>query len=138
MSTGQTKHSPSVLIADDDALTRDALARTLRRAGLHVRTASDGSDVEDDLEREPADILVLDLQMPGKNGFEVIRSLKSRYNPDIHNPRVAPKIIVVSGRDEPDTEQFARHLGADAYAVKPLLGQDLLALVRQFVGNRKL
>ncbi|HYD47494.1 MAG TPA: response regulator [Terriglobales bacterium] len=120
----------TILVVDDDADIRMSLQWMLERAGFEVLTAGDGSDVEDTLRRVHVHVVMLDLQMPGMNGWEVIRSLKERPLPGAKTS-VRPKVIVVSGRDEPETVSFVKRLGADAYAVKPLTADQVVQLVRE-------
>lgn len=115
----------TVLVVDDDSKILRFLAHTLRRGGYSVLTANDGCEVPEMLLRKHVDVLVLDLQMPGMNGWEVIRSLRSE--PALQRP----KVIVVSGRSEDHTAAFVRRLGADAFLTKPCWGDQLLATVRQ-------
>jgi DNA-binding response OmpR family regulator len=119
-----------ILIVDDDARFLTFLSRTLKRAGFEVVTASDGCEVPELIARVAVDVLVLDLQMPGMNGFEVLRSLREALPTQLRGGGQRPKVIVVSGRDEEDTSDFARHLGADAYLTKPLAGVQLVSAVR--------
>ena len=121
--------SATVLVVDDDTKFLSFLARVLRRGGYAVLTANDGCEVPEMLSRTHVDVLVLDLQMPGMNGWEVIRSLHSE---PAHPP---PKVVVVSGRSEDDTAAFVRRLGADAFLTKPCWGEQLLATVRQVLAN---
>jgi DNA-binding response OmpR family regulator len=104
--------------------------RTLKRAGFSVITASDGCDVPDILNNTRIDLLLLDLQMPGVNGWEVLRKLKDPIPGLQRNAGVRPKVIVISGRNEEETVRFVRRLGADAYMMKPLWGDEVLATVR--------
>ncbi len=120
--------SETVLIVDDDTKFLSFLARTLRRNGYVVLTANDGCEVPEVLSHTHVDLLVLDLQMPGMNGWEVIRSLRAE-------PQPLPKVVVVSGRSEDDTVAFVRRLGADAFLSKPCWGDELLATVRQVLAR---
>jgi DNA-binding response OmpR family regulator len=127
---------PTILVVDDDVKVLTFLHHTLKRGGFHVLAASDGAEVPDLLSRNHVDALVLDLQMPGVNGWEVLRKL--RPGADLQKRRatkVRPKVVVVSARTEEETEAFARRLGADAYLTKPLWGAQLLATVRQVLTN---
>lgn len=126
----------TALIVDDDTQFLTFLSHTLRRGGFTVLTASDGCEVPDVLARNHVDLLVLDLQMPGMNGWEVLRSLRDTPGPaDLRHSKSRPKIVVVSGRNEDDTVAFVRRLGADAYLMKPLWGDELLATVRSVLTN---
>ncbi len=124
---------PTVLVVDDDTKFLTFLGQTLKRGGFTVLTSSDGSDVSDVLSSTPVDVLLLDLQMPGMNGWEVLRRVRDERQmaaPNRGDTRQRPKIVVVSGRNEDATVAFVRHLGADAYLTKPLWGDQLLATVR--------
>jgi len=124
-------HSPTVLIVDDDTKFLTFMVHTLRRGGFSVLTASDGCEVPEVLSRHQVDVLVLDLQMPGMNGWEVMRMLKKLEGSAAQPARPRPKVVVVSGRAEDETAAFVRRLGADAYLTKPCWSTQLLATVRQ-------
>lgn len=119
---------PTVLIVDDDARFLTFLGHKLQRGGYHVLSASDGCEVPDLLSQRHVDVLVLDLQMPGMNGWEVIRHVQEQHT--VAPRRSCPKIIVLSGRSEAEAESFVRRLGADAYLTKPLWGEQILSTVR--------
>src|SRR5574341_2359918 len=92
---------PTVLIVDDDRKFLTFLGRTLKRGGFHVLTASDGSEVTDVLATNRVDVLLLDLQMPGVNGWEVLRTLRRQPVGIPLEPVAAhkPKVVVLSGRN---------------------------------------
>jgi DNA-binding response OmpR family regulator len=126
----------TVLVVDDDSKVVTFLGRTLKRGGFAVLTATDGAEVSELLGCHRVDVLVLDLQMPGMNGWEVLRALRRAAEdraPGLHV--TTPKVVVISARTEDETEAFARRLGADAYLTKPLWGSQLLATVRQVLAN---
>jgi two-component system OmpR family response regulator len=128
----------TILIVDDDKKFLTFLARTLKRAGFYVLTASDGSEVDEILSRIRVDLLLLDLQMPGKNGWEVMRSLsRPRVGQSVETTGTTgkPKIVVLSGRNEDETAAFVRRLGADAYLTKPSWGDEVLATVRSVLAS---
>jgi DNA-binding response OmpR family regulator len=128
----------TVLIVDDDTKFVTFLARTLKRDGFHVLTASDGSEVSDLLASHRVDVMLLDLQMPGMNGWEVMRRLRSQpvgTAPAGAAATTKPKIVVLSGRNEDETAAFVRRLGADAYLTKPSWGDEVLATVRGVLTN---
>jgi len=128
---------PTALIVDDDNKFLTFLARTLKRGGFYVMTARDGCEVPDLLAKSRIDVLLLDLQMPGMNGWEVIRRLrtKSAPSPQAGEPARTPKVVVLSGRNEDETAAFVRRLGADAYLTKPSWGDQILATVRGVLTN---
>jgi CheY-like chemotaxis protein len=122
---------PTVLIVDDDNKFLTFLSRTLKRGGFYVMTARDGCEVPEVLSKSRVDVLLLDLQMPGMNGWEVMRQLRAKLAaPGGGAPRRLPKVVVLSGRNEDETAAFVRRLGADAYLTKPSWGDQILATVR--------
>lgn len=103
-----------VLVADDNADTRDALALILRGAGHEVVGAADGEEAVDFYRAQPFDLIVLDLLMPKRDGFETLRILKSEF------PNLRALVISgawrVGGRD---ALGYARELGAAVTILKP-------------------
>ncbi len=103
-----------VLIADDNADTRDALGMILGAAGHEVVMAADGEEAVDRYRAQPFDVLVLDLLMPKRDGFETLRILKQEY-PDV-------RVLVISGAWRVagrDALAYARELGAAVAILKP-------------------
>jgi CheY-like chemotaxis protein len=103
-----------VLIADDNADTRDALALILRAKGHDVVSAADGDEAIDFYRAEPFDLVVLDLLMPRRDGFDTLRTLKAEY-PEI-------RVLVISGAwrvGGRDALSYARELGATVALLKP-------------------
>ena len=128
----------TVLIVDDDPKFLTFMSRTLKRAGFQTLTANDGCEVRDLLLSTPVDVLVLDLQMPGMNGWEVLRNLRKRpigAPVKLVSGQPRPKVIVVSGRNEDDTVSFVQRLGADAYLTKPFWREQILATVQKVLGS---
>ncbi len=123
--------SPTILVVDDDVRFAAVVRRTLNRGGFQVLTVDDGSEVEEILSKIPIDALVLDLQMPGMNGFEVIRSL---HGP-LSRPGTRPKVIVLSGRSETETASFVTRLGADAFLRKPMGAEQLVQTLREVLAR---
>lgn len=123
---------PTVLVVDDDRKFLTFLMRTLKRGGFYVVAANDGSEVPDLLSKSRVDVMLLDLQMPGMNGWEVIRQLRAKAAAEATGtaPVRVPKVVVLSGRNEDETAAFVRRLGADAYLTKPSWGDHILATVR--------
>jgi DNA-binding response OmpR family regulator len=127
---------PTVLIVDDDKKFLTFLTRTLKRGGFYVMTAHDGCEVPDLLKQSHIDVLLLDLQMPGMNGWELMRQLRGTAAAPVGGePARIPKVVVLSGRNEDETATFVRRLGADAYLTKPSWGDQILATVRGVLTN---
>jgi signal transduction histidine kinase len=102
-----------VLVVDDDRLNRLKLARSLEQQGHTVRAAASGEEALEITERESFDVILLDIVMPGLDGFEVLGRLKA--DPERrHLP-----VIVVSGLEEVDSAARCIELGAEDYLTKP-------------------
>jgi CheY-like chemotaxis protein len=103
-----------VLVADDNADTRDALTLILRAAGHEVVGASDGEEAVERYRAHLPDVLILDLLMPKRDGFETLRILKKEF-PDV-------RALVISGAwrvGGRDALGYARELGATVAMLKP-------------------
>jgi DNA-binding response OmpR family regulator len=113
----------NVLIIDDESSLREFYALGLRQEGCKVRTASDGDEGLTLAGEQRPDAVVLDLMMPGLNGFEVCDKL--RHKPECANTA----IVVVSAKSYKSDIDKALELGADAYMVKPFDLHDLARVV---------
>lgn len=113
-----------VLVVDDEPSNVALLSRHMRRLGYDVLTASDGPGALAALEQRRPDIVLLDVDMPGLNGFEVCRRIKDR--PDT---RLLP-VIMVTGRSASDDRVAGINAGADDFVSKPFVAAELQARVR--------
>jgi two-component system, OmpR family, response regulator len=111
-----------VLIAEDDETLGDGLGRYLRQAGHQVDLATNGREADLMLTHEWYDLLVLDIGLPGLDGFEVLRRarLRDRYVPT----------IVLTARDAVEDRVRGLDLGADDYLIKPFSLLELEARMR--------
>ncbi len=120
-----------VLIADDHVLIREGLKKILRTASdLKVTgEAQSGDEVLEHVNREPVDVVVLDISMPGKSGLEVLKDLKLQY----------PKIPVLILSMHPEDRFATRSLkaGAAGYLTKDCAAEELINAIRKVVGGRK-
>ena len=123
----------TVLIADDDVNAQIIAETLLRLRGLHVRLAGDGTEVCEIVQREEIAVVVVDLNLPGVNGFELLRRLRARFGP--LPLRTQPRILATTSRQEPEVESFALRLGADAFLRKPLDARQFIVTVENLVGN---
>jgi len=118
---------PTVLVVDDDAFIRRPLELILRAEGFEALTAVDGDDCLDRVERADPDLIILDVMMPGRDGFEVCRLLKQ-------DPRhCAIPIILLSARGRPRDRDRGLALGAADYVTKPYSPTDLVRKVRELI-----
>jgi two-component system response regulator RegX3 len=110
-----------VLLVEDEESYREALAYMLRKEGFDVVEASDGSAGLAEYDRVGADIVLLDLMMPGIPGTEVCRQLRLRG---------PVPVIMVTARDSEVDKVVGLELGADDYVTKPFSHRELVARIR--------
>ncbi len=116
-----------ICIADDDPDIRHLVAYALIDEGHQVTTANDGTEAIELLQRELPDLLVLDVMMPGIDGFEVLRQMQ---NKDL---RDRTRVLMLTAKNsERDWEQ-GYELGADRYMTKPFDPDELVAAVRELL-----
>jgi two-component system alkaline phosphatase synthesis response regulator PhoP len=110
-----------VLIVEDEEALRLGLSDRLRSEGYEVATAADGDAGFERARSEPFDLLILDVMLPGRSGFDVCR--------DLRREGVAVPILMLTARGEVIDRVLGLKLGADDYLVKPFETMELLARV---------
>jgi two-component system response regulator RegX3 len=116
-----------VLVVEDEESFSEALSYLLRREGYEVEVADTGPDALAAFERAGADLVLLDLMLPGLSGTEVCRELRARS----HVP-----IIMVTARDAEIDKVVGLELGADDYVTKPFSSRELVARIRAVLRRR--
>lgn len=114
-----------ILIVEDDKTLSDGLARYLRQAGNIVETAATGTEADTLLVHEDYDLVILDVGLPGMDGFEVLRRARKRE-------RYVP-VLMLTARDEVEDRVHGLNLGADDYLAKPFSLAELEARVRAVI-----
>ena len=110
-----------ILVVEDEESFSDALSFMLRKEGFTVSIATTGPDALTQFEREPADLILLDLMLPGMSGTDVCRTIRTRS-------RVP--IIMVTAKDSEIDKVLGLELGADDYVTKPFSSRELVARIR--------
>jgi two-component system OmpR family response regulator len=111
-----------VLIVEDDKVLSDGLTRHLHQSGYVVEVAGSGVEANAVLATEEFDLVVLDIGLPGMDGFEILRRVRRR-------PGYLP-VLVLTARDALEDRVHGLDLGADDYLVKPFALQELEARIR--------
>ncbi|MCX6021854.1 MAG: response regulator transcription factor, partial [Chloroflexi bacterium] len=114
-------NKPRVLVVDDEPETRKYVGANLRARGFQVLTAEDGTEALKVAAEEVLDLILLDITMPGPDGFEVCQAI--RRDSDV-------PIIMLSARGQERDKVRALDTGADDYLTKPFGIEELLARVR--------
>ncbi len=120
-----------ILVVDDNEMNRDLLSRRLHKRGYTVRTAEDGHRALTMLDGEQYDLVLLDIMMPGIDGYEVLRRIRERAGP------MELPVIMATAKDESADIVHALELGANDYVVKPFDFPVVLARVRTQVALRR-
>lgn len=118
-----------VLIADDEPNIVISLEFLMQQAGYETRTAATGEEALAGVRAFRPDLLLLDVMLPQKSGFEVCQTV--REDPGLGATRIV--MITAKGRDTEVAKGLA--LGADAYITKPFATRDLLDTVRRLLGD---
>jgi two-component system response regulator RegX3 len=116
-----------VLVVEDEESFSDALSFMLRREGYEVGVATDGSMALEEFDRHGADLVLLDLMLPGISGTEVCRTLRQRST---------VPIIMVTAKDGEVDKVVGLELGADDYVTKPFSSRELVARIRAVLRRR--
>ena len=111
----------TILLADDDLNIRTVVQLYLEKEGYQVRCFSRGDDALNAFRREPPDMVILDVMMPGMDGWEVLKSIR-------RTSRIP--IIMLTAKDETFDKVLGLELGADDYITKPFDSKELVARVK--------
>lgn len=126
-----TENEDIVLIVDDDETVQNVLYKVISSNGIYAKVASSGEEALHQVAAHHFDLILLDINMRGMDGFEVIRTMRQR---GIKTP-----IIIVSGRQEDYDTLYGLDIGADDYVTKPfnpvVLGAKVKALIRRSKGT---
>ena len=124
---------PQILVVDDERAVREALGRALELGGFDVALAADGKEGLGLVEREAPDVVVLDVMMPGLDGFQACQILRARGD--------RTPILMLTARTEVSSRVRGLDAGADDYLVKPFALEELLArlnaLLRRHRSDRR-
>ena len=120
-----------ILVAEDDSDIADLIVRYLRKQGWTAHVASAGDEALAFARREPVDLVVLDVMLPGLSGLEVCRALRD------DKATAATPIIMVTARAEETDRIVGLDIGADDYLAKPFSPNELVARVRALLRRAK-
>ena len=121
LTSAPATQSAHILVVDDDPDVVLLIVRYLSAQGFRVSSAADGLAMREVLAREPVDLVLLDLGLPGEDGFDLTRYLRERWR---------GPVIIVTGRGESVDRVVGLELGADDYVTKPFDLRELLARIR--------
>ena len=119
----------SVLIVDDEEVVRHAHMRSLQHTGCDARVAEDGNEAIRVMEQDPADVVLLDIRMPGLDGMAVLKTIKTRW-PD-------SEVIVITGYPTIESAKEAVRLGACNYIAKPVGPDDVVKAANEAMTQKR-
>lgn len=117
----------SILVVDDEDALRTVLSGELQGEGYEVRTAADGDDAINELQKALFDLVLLDIKMPRMNGFEVLKFIKERQ------PKT--KVVMLTGFADLKNAIESKKLGADDFVSKPYDLVDLLTTIERVLNE---
>ena len=118
-----------ILIAEDEPSILEALTFVLRRAGWTVQTVTDGEAVMNAVRRESPRVLVLDIMLPKRSGFEVLKQIRTS------EATAALPVLVLTAKGQQQDRQIADEFGADSFVTKPYSNVDVVNAVRALLGE---
>ncbi|MEM9795231.1 MAG: response regulator [Pseudomonadota bacterium] len=117
-----------VLLIEDEPNIATAIAFILRRDGWHVATHSDGATALDAVDRHRPDVVVLDVMLPGKSGFDVLGGIRAGQRPGL-------PVLMLTAKGQRKDRERAEALGATRFMTKPFANQDVLQAVRDLAAH---
>jgi two-component system CheB/CheR fusion protein len=115
-----------ILLVEDSTDTAALTEKWLRMEGHQVELARDGVSALAKAQEEPPDVVLVDIGLPGMNGYEVTERLKEQHT------EKRPLVVAISGFQPEAVEKRSAETGIDLYCVKPIDPQELLKLLRRF------
>ncbi|HXU91463.1 MAG TPA: response regulator [Methylomirabilota bacterium] len=116
-----------VMVVDDAVSELKLMESILKSAGHEVVSLVDGEALEDKLSSERPDVLLLDIVMPKRNGYEILRALRKDAR-----TKTTP-VVLVSSKNQESDRAWGKRQGADEYLGKPFTSDQLLTMVKRFV-----
>jgi two-component system OmpR family response regulator len=118
-----------ILIAEDEPSILESLDFILRRAGWTINSVTDGDAALEAVRRLKPRLLVLDVMLPKRSGFDVLKQI--RANPDTQTLPV----LILTAKGQQQDRRIAEQLGADVFVTKPYANADVVGAVRQLLGE---
>ena len=118
-----------VLIAEDSSVIQNLAKKILEFQNFQIHAVKNGQQVLDELAKAEFDIILLDINMPNINGYQVVKQVKN--NPLTKNI----PIIILSGLTEESDKEFGLRIGADHYLTKPIMPDEIERTIKQYLGH---
>ena len=119
----------NIIIIEDEYSLADAVAETLKGEGFSTCIKNNGEDGEDEALTESYDLILLDVMLPGKNGFDILKSLRAM--------KINTPVIMLTAKSELEDKLNGLEHGADDYVTKPFSMRELMARVKSVLKRAK-
>ena len=119
-----------ILIVEDEPNIVESLSFILRRAGFEVDTVTDGAEALDRVRRQAFEVLVLDIMLPGMNGLDVLKAIRSDQTLS------SLPVVVLTAKGQANDRRTAEAIGASAFITKPFSNAELVERVAQFATGK--
>ena len=119
-----TENKGKILIIDDSATNVFLLQTLLEEEGYSVMFAYNGKEAIKYIDKEKFDLLLLDIMMPGVDGYDILEKLSTEQK--------GTPVIMVTAKDDRDSEKKAKDMGASDYVTKPVNFEKLIKLVKKY------
>ena len=121
---------PRILIVEDNEMDAKLIQRSLEGEPYHIKLVKDGEETLNTVRQEKIDLILLDIMLPGKNGYEICQTLKAMEQTQ------NIQIIAITGLSDMDSKVKGIELGADDYLIKPVNRQELKTSVRSLLKKK--
>lgn len=128
MAAHVASETTRILVADDDADIRDLVVFKLGQAGFTVEAVTDGTAAWEAFTASPPDLVVLDVQMPGLSGMDVLRKIRATGHSRV-------PVLLPSAKSQDSDVDLGLAVGADDYVVKPFSPRELLHRVKSLLAR---
>lgn len=119
----------TVLVIEDEPNIIEALSFILSRDGWQVQTHSDGASALAEVARVAPDLVILDVMLPNRSGFDILRDLRAA------EPTATLPVLMLTAKGQKQDRDLAESFAATAFMAKPFANQDMLAEVRRMIGD---
>lgn len=123
---GRERMSKHVLLIEDEPNIIEAISFILSREGLHVETHSDGTTANDRLRANTPDLLILDVMLPGKSGYDILREEEATAQ---------LPVLMLTARGQTRDREMAERAGVSAFMSKPFSNAEMVRMVRSLVNG---
>ncbi|APX21800.1 MAG: two-component system response regulator [Rhodobacteraceae bacterium] len=121
--------SKRVMLIEDEPNIIEAISFILSREGLSVDTHSDGTTANDKLRASPPDLLILDVMLPGKSGYDILRELREEAD------TAELPVLMLTARGQSRDREMAERAGVSAFMTKPFSNAEMLEQVRALMAE---